>query len=347
MPVRNYWITRVNRQPTLHEYSIYALKMKLADQDAIGYPIELCGPLNADFDGDTVSVTLVPEDVAEDTYKKMSPRYNYIYKKNLEGVFEFNHETLNGLADASEYTPKDPEELKDPKYFYDDYTKLLTDVEVNHVIDYGTPIVFTGELGGVKYQRKITTYGRLRLSKIIESDIDEIGIFGGPYERISAKSAAKLMAFLQNHYEDWVEKANELQKFALKVVSKKGVVTFDFKTLYVDTDNDTYKDIRKIADSTELTDKQKLMMLTERYAKYEKQVEGEFSSDLKKELERANRVKLSSIVAINMPSLIVSGVDEKPIITKKSLLSGFTEDEYQYHAIENRSLQAIKQSGVE
>lgn len=299
-----------------------------------------------DFDGDTISVTLVPEEVAEDTYNKMSPRYNYIYKKNLKGVFEFNHETLNGMADATEYTPKDPDDLKDPKYYYTDYSKLLKDVEVDHVIDYGTPIVFTGELGGVDYQSKITTYGRLRISKIIGADIDEIGIFKTPYDRISAGSAAKLMSYLQDHYEDWIEKARDIQKFALKVVSKKGVVTFDFKTLYVDTDDETYKDIRKIADSTELTDKQKLMMLTERYNKYEKETEGKFSSDLKNELDRAARVKLASIMAINMPSLIVSGVDENPVITKKSLLSGFGEDEYIYHAIENRSLQGIKQSGV-
>lgn len=299
-----------------------------------------------DFDGDTISVTLVPEEVAEDTYKKMSPRYNYIYKKNMKGVFEFNHETLNGLADATEYTPNDPDDLKDPKYYYTDYTKLLKDVEVDHVIDYGTPIVFTGKIGNVDYKSKITTYGRLRISKIIDADIDEIKIFENPYDRISAKSAALLMSYLQNHYDNWIERARDIQKFALKVVSKKGVVTFDFKTLYVDTDNKTYSDIRKIADSTELTDKQKLVMLSERYAKYEKEIEGEFSSDLKKELDRAARVKLASIVAINMPSLIVSGVEEKPVITNKSLLTGFNEDEYIYHTIENRSLNGIKQSGV-
>jgi len=38
---------RANRQPTLHEYSIYAVKMRLTDDDAIHYPIQLCGPLNA------------------------------------------------------------------------------------------------------------------------------------------------------------------------------------------------------------------------------------------------------------------------------------------------------------
>ena len=79
----------------MHEYSIYALHLRLVEADAISYPLELCGPLNADFDGDTISVILVPEEAREDTLKKMSPRVNKIYKKNLKNIFEFNHETLN------------------------------------------------------------------------------------------------------------------------------------------------------------------------------------------------------------------------------------------------------------
>jgi hypothetical protein len=38
---------------------------------------------------------------------------------------------------------------------------------------------------------------------------------------------------------------------------------------------------------------------------------------------------------------IVSGVDEKPILTRGNLLQGFSESEYISHAIENRSLQSI------
>lgn len=310
----------------------------------------LCGPLNADFDGDTISVILVPEEAKEDTYNKMSPRTSKIYKKNLKNIFEFNHEALNGLANLSEYTPTDPDDLKNPKYYYTDYKQLLKDVEVNHVIDYGTPIVFTGTVGGVNYQSKITTYGRLRISKILQADMDEIRlagekIFKNPTDRISAKTAAKLTSYLYG-FEDGIEKARDLRQIAYKCVTKTGVVTFDYSTLYVDTDNDTYKEMRKIADSTDLTDKQKLMMLTEKYAQYEKEIEGEFSSDLKKELDRAARVKLSSIVAINMPQFIISSVDEIPILTRGNLLEGYSEEEYQAHAIENRSLQSIKQSGV-
>lgn len=211
-------------------------------------------------------------------------------------------------------------------------------------------------MGGVDYQNKITTYGRLRISKIIEADLDKIRvggepIFKTPYERINAKTAAKLMSYLYG-FDDWVEKANELQKFALKVVSKTGVATFDYKTLYANTDTKTYKEIEAICDNPDLTDKQKLVLLSEAYNRYEKEVEAEFSSDLKNELDRAGRVKLSSIVAMNMPQLIISGVGEKPIITRniegegESLLEGYSEKNYITHAIENRSLLNLKQSGV-
>lgn len=343
-------VVLVNRQPTLHEYSIYAMKMRLVDEYAIHYPIALCGPLNADFDGDTVSIILVPESAKDDTYNKMSPRYNYIYKKNLQNVFEFNHETLNGLACASEAVGE-PEELKEPRHYYDNYLELLKDVEVERKLNYNTPIIFNGKIGDVTYKNKKTTYGRLRISKILDADLDEIRIggekiFNTPYERINAKSAAKLRTYLQG-FPDCIEKANELQKYALKVVSLAGVVTFDYSTLYVDTNTETYQKIRKIADSTELTDKQKLILLTDAYKKYEKEVEDEYSSDLKRELERANRVKMEALVSINAPQLIISGVDEKPILNKGSLLSGLGENEYLVHAIENRSLQSIKQSGVQ
>lgn len=297
-----------------------------------------------------MSVILVPEEAKEDTYLKLSPKYNKIYKKNLGNIFSFNHEALNGLANLSEYLPEEPDDLKNPKYFYTDYAELLKDVEVNGKLKYGTPIVFTGKIGSVEYQSKITTYGRLRISKILDADLDEVKvggdlIFDSPYKRIGAKEAAKITSYLYG-FDDGIEKARQLRQIAYKCVTKTGVVTFDYATLYSDTDNETYQEMRKIADSTELTDQQKLALLTDKYAQYEKEIEEDFSSDLKKELDRAARVKLSSIIAMNCPQFIVSGVEEKAVLTKGDLLEGYSEKEYLVHAIENRSLQAIKQSGV-
>ena len=36
--------------------------------------------------------------------------------------------------------------------------------------------------------------------------------------------------------------------------------------------------------------------------------------------------------------MIISGVDEKVVVNHDSLYSGLSENEYRYHAIENRSL---------
>lgn len=340
-------VVLANRQPSLHEYSMFCLKVRLVDDEyALKFPISICTPLNADFDGDTISIQLVPESAKEDTYRQMSPRYVTFYKKNGAPIPTINHETLNGLAVATEWTPEDPEELKEPRYFYDDYVKLLRDVEVDHIIKVGTPIVFTGKAGTLDYQSKITTYGKIRISKILERDMDDLGFTKDMYTRMDAKAATKLSAYLCDFPEDGIEKRRELQKFCLRVVSLAGVVTFSFDTLFTDTNTETYQKLRKIVDAPDLTDQQKTALITPLYDQYQKEVEATFSDDLKNELNRAGRVKISSISSMNMPQLIISGVDEQPIITHGSLLSGMTEDEYRFHAIENRSLQSIKQSGV-
>lgn len=49
---------------------------------------------NADFDGDTISLQLVPEEAAEETYRRMSPRYRPKYKKNNQLIYRFQHEAL-------------------------------------------------------------------------------------------------------------------------------------------------------------------------------------------------------------------------------------------------------------
>ena len=115
-------------------------------------------------------------------------------------------------------------------------------------------------------------------------------------------------------------------------------IKVDFNTLYVDTNSETYSEIRKIVDNPDLTDQQKLLMVDAKYKEYGKEIQGRFDSDLKDELKRANRVKLQSIADINTPQLIISGVDEKVVVNHCSLYSGLSEKEYAYHSIENRSL---------
>lgn len=332
--------------PTLHEYNIICLKLRVNPSYAMELPIRLCEPLSGDFDGDQLAIHLIPEDIAEDTFQKMSPRYVHLYKKNLQPIYVPNHETLNGLAVATGVDYDDPDELKEPKLLYTSYTDLLKDVEVNKKISLSRVVLFTGKVGEIEYKNKITTLGKLRLSKIVNADIDLIpGVIDPPMTKMTSKGAAKLVLYMQQ-FPEYVERLNELQKYALMVVTRKGVVTFDFDTLYADTDNDTYREIKDIADNPKLTDKQKLLMMNEKYKEYLVTVKDSLNEDIKRDVKDANRVKVDSIVAMVAPALIVSGVDEKPIITRSTLIDGFTEKDFQVHAIENRSLQSIKVMGV-
>lgn len=265
----------------------------------------------------------------------MSPRYRPKYKKNNQLIYRFQHEALNGAANLSMYVYDDPKELEDPTEFYDDWAKLVRDVEVDEKIPATKPIVFTGKVGDLEFKNKTTTYGRLKISKIVGADIDELGIFKTPYDRLNGGSLAKLSLYLLQ-FPDGIEKIKELQKLFYRYVSKAGVVTFSYKTLYADTNTETYKKICEIADDPEMSEKQKVLLMTELYDKYNREVEDKFSDDLKQELKMAERVKLSSIVSMSMPVLTISGVDEIPTITRGTLLDGLTEKDYINHAIENR-----------
>lgn len=336
-----------------------AMKLRLNDEEpvdattgkkkegniyTIGMPIAVCEPLNGDFDGDTIAVYLVDQSVAEDTYKKMSPRYINMYHKTYTPIYKPSLETLNGLSELSEVRPDQPEDIDDPKEFYSDWKTLVIDAEVKKTLPVKKPIRFSGKIGSETYKNKITTYGRLKISKVIDADLDNIHI-DEPLKQINGKSGAKLYQFLYGQ-KDCPEKIKELQRIALQEVTKSGVVTFNFSNLTVNTDTETYQKLRSIVDDPKLSDPDKLLRVTELYDKYCKEVQSSFREDLKKEINRAGKVKLASLSEMNVPQLIISGPDEKVFINHGSLLSGLSEKEYQVHAIENRSLQSIKQMGV-
>lgn len=301
-----------------------------------------------------ISVHLVPSEISDETMKLMSPRYVTKYKKNLQNINVPSLEFLNGLAAATKITYEDESELKEPHLYYDSFAELLKDSEINNKVNSNRLIVFNGTIktpdgGEIKYNNQVTTLCRLRISSIIGADIDSIpGLFGKstkPFNQISGESASNLVSYLQQ-FPDYVERLNKLQKYALKVVTVKGVVTFDFDSLTAETDTKTYKELKEIADSDRLTDKQKLLILTEKYKKYLEEVKGTIRSDVSRDIKDANKIKIDSIIAMNTPSFIISGVDEKPVINTTTLVGGMTNKDYIGHAIENRSLQSIKQSST-
>jgi len=75
----------INRQPTLHRGSMFAVRAETWDHLSIGLPRTLCDPMNADFDGDSVvgTVTLYNEEGKE------------VFKGHLSKLFEQHCQTLS------------------------------------------------------------------------------------------------------------------------------------------------------------------------------------------------------------------------------------------------------------
>lgn len=229
---------------------------------------------------------------------------------------------------------------------YTSYADLLKDVEVYKKIPLDRVVLFSGKVGELEYKNQVTTLGRLRISRIINADLDSIpGVITTKLGKIDAGAVARLTLYMQQ-FPEYVERMQELQKYALKVVTRKGVITFDFDTLYAKTDTETYESIKKISEDPRLTDQQKVLLMNDAYKKYLSEIKDTIREDVKKDVKDANRVKIDSIVDMVAPSFIISGVDEKPIINRSKMIAGMNSKDYIYHAIENRGLQSIKQSGT-
>lgn len=76
----------INRPPTLHEYNLIACKLRLTTNYTMGLPILLCSQLAGDFDGDQLSFHLIPEDIQDRVFEKLSPRNVTFYHKNMEPI---------------------------------------------------------------------------------------------------------------------------------------------------------------------------------------------------------------------------------------------------------------------
>lgn len=73
----------INRQPTLHRGSMYGMKIKPWDHNAIGIPKTVCSSMNADFDGDTVALYFILDKKFQYQLEKIEPQNNSINYQDL------------------------------------------------------------------------------------------------------------------------------------------------------------------------------------------------------------------------------------------------------------------------
>ena len=280
------------------------------------------------MDGDTVGLQQIPDEYRDYVMSRISPSVSFFMEKNLSPLFTPSHEFLYGLYLASRVD----QSQKPVKYSTERDLERMYEVEGS--IDADTPLI-----GKPKVP---STYGRIRISMIMECNIDDVL---GKDVPIDAKNIALIMSKVNLH-EDRLDKIKRLQDLAMEQMRLIGITALNIKDLYVSLKPEFRDSINKVLDDPNLTQPQKLIKVNEIYSHYVKE---EFSHSVNQKVmdiaKFSDRVKVDQLVNITMPNMIISS-DGSIKISDSSLYQGMTPDDYAAHSVSNRHVLQIKANVV-
>ena len=318
------------RQPVLHKFSIVALHPVLTDEPGIGIPIEICEPLNADFDGDQVPFWLITDDsIVAELNANLTPQNLWFYEKNDKPVFTPRHEILFGLYKATKMGGvKDPDNIPEFVSFEALETAWKTGkIEYDEI---------------VKCDDKLTTYGRSKVEKILgknlSSALDEPRL-GKTNVPISSGNVGKIIAGLQYNPRRG-EIVHELINFASEITTHEGISSPPFKEIYDFND----PKIQEIIDSKDSTEN--------KYTKLNKYIEGKVKETIQNLpdnnimdiINSGARVKMDQMYNIYAPP--VYNGEENVDVSNSNLFNGLTERDFVSKGIMNRQVQQVKVTGL-
>merc|ERR1712050_406498 len=88
----------LNRQPTLHRLGVQAFRPKLVPGSALCIPPLVCGPFNADFDGDTMAIHVsLSEEAIKDAQQLMAPSANLCSPASGDATFGPTQDMVLGI----------------------------------------------------------------------------------------------------------------------------------------------------------------------------------------------------------------------------------------------------------
>lgn len=302
------------------KYNLVAVHPILTDEPATGIPIDLCGIMNGDFDGDQMGFIFVTEpDIVAQLQSDMTPEQIWFYEKEAKPTFTPTHEILYGLHLATSFGRKTNKKFVSFEQVEQAYKN--SDIEYNDTI---------------LLDDKETTYARKKVENIIHMDLDA-GL--GEGVAIDTKNINLVMSGLSTHRRR-AEETHDLTTFASEIVTHVGMGALPFQELYDKND----PEIDKIVNSDE--------PLAVRYNKLNnyiaKSIDDKIAtlegSSLPSMLKGSGRVKKSQLEEIYSPVIYMDGDDIT--ISNNTLFGGLTERDFVTKGLENRQIQAIKRFGV-
>jgi len=321
------------RNPSIHKFNALAFKVEMTDEITIGLPLLVTGAFNADFDGDQMAFYLITEDpYKSDALAKMSPKNVWFYESKREPIYVPNTSILQGLYLASEPYSEEDDESGEYSSFADLEAAFKADeVDVNEM-------VYLEDLE--MYEEGFhTTYGRLKLHMILDISLDDII---GDGERITAKNIGKIIGMLGAR-DDRVKRVQDLQTFALEIVTTVGVTTLSVEEVFQVEDYE--EEVNKVLNSDD-PEAQKYRDLNELLPGIvARSVENLPSSNLSDIMAGSGKIKMNALMEILGPRIEYSPEDGVKVHID-SLAKGSSEVSYIHHARDNRKVLQYKKENV-
>lgn len=325
----------INRNPSLYELSMMACKVRLTNNYTIGLPLLLCSPFGGDYDGDTFSYYVIPNELTDDIIEKMSPRNIVYYKKNQSHLYLPSHEIMGGLIVG---------------------TRKIIPEEVLVFQSYDEAYQYKRKTRGFKWQTeciiagKQTTLARYKLSQLFDCDLEEF--LNNGKTNLTSKEIPQLYDKITD-YEDRLERIKQIQEFALSVATTSGSTAPKLSELHANLDPEYLEQIKVIEKDQILSDSEKDVKIRMIYEKYMDDIEHgvdangdpRVSDELKLKISDSSRAKINQLLNIVAEQLTV-GPDHVAHITTTSLINGMSPTDYTRHSIENRGTQDIKVSAT-
>ena len=318
-------ITVLLRQPVLHKFSMVALYPVLTDEPGIGIPIEICTPLNADFDGDQVPIFFVTDpDMVAELANNMTPHNIWFYEKNQEPIFTPTHEILHGLYLATNMGQvKNPDKL--PEYPTFESLESAWDkgfIEYNQI---------------VKCDDKVTTYARSKVEHILGRDLSSAldnPAKGEVNVPVSSRNIGKIIAGLA-HDRNRAQIVHELTNFAAEIVTHQGFSTPPFDKVY-NPDDPKIQEIINSNDSAEGKYKRLNDYIHDTVVNTIKNLPDSNIGDM---LASGGRIKKDQFIDIYAPP-IYGG--EEVGVSDFNMFQGLAERDFVSASLTNRRVQQIK-----
>lgn len=152
----------LNRQPSLHRYSVLAFNITLSPYKAILLPPMLCSPFNADYDGDTMAVHLpLGYEAKKEVNDKLLVTNNLISVADGTALLKPSHEMMIGLYLMTKLKESD-------NYIIENSIKRLETMHQNNYLPINATITFR------KNGQSFTTcLGRLLIGQLLGVHIND------------------------------------------------------------------------------------------------------------------------------------------------------------------------------